>query len=142
MASSQNIKFGTNRVAVRAPDTKLPRFCTEFRSGSNGTSPGPQNPQNKKTEKKKKTILSCVSDPGLWRPIVSCYSMSSMCNQRSHLRKGMQQMPNIIDERTVMKYDTSEAVHVRTCSSWATAPLYTSLRANKKDFERARYSFS
>ena len=44
-ASSQNINFGAKRVAVRAPDTLLLRSCTEFRSGSNGTTPGPQNSQ-------------------------------------------------------------------------------------------------
>ena len=33
--------FATNRVADGAPDAKLPRFCTEFRPESNGTSSGP-----------------------------------------------------------------------------------------------------
>ena len=33
--------FVTNWVADGAPDAKLPRFCTEFRPESNGTSSGP-----------------------------------------------------------------------------------------------------
>ena len=33
-----------NGVAVRAMEVAGPPFCTEFRAGSNGTSPGPQNP--------------------------------------------------------------------------------------------------
>ena len=36
--------LGLNRVAVRAMEVSGPPFCTEFRSGSNGTSPGPENP--------------------------------------------------------------------------------------------------
>ena len=34
-------KFVTNWIADGAPDAKLPRFCTEFRPESNGTSSGP-----------------------------------------------------------------------------------------------------
>ena len=34
----------TNGVAKRATDIKTPGISTEFRPGSNGTSPGPQNP--------------------------------------------------------------------------------------------------
>ena len=38
----QNHTFVANRVAVRATGTKLPRFCMEPRSGSNGTIPRPK----------------------------------------------------------------------------------------------------
>ena len=37
----QNMIFVTNWVADGAPDAKLPRFCTEFRPESNGTSSVP-----------------------------------------------------------------------------------------------------
>ena len=41
----RKISFGTNRVHMRAPDATIPAFCMEFRSGSNGTSPGVKNPK-------------------------------------------------------------------------------------------------
>ena len=39
-----NRDFDMNGVAVRAMEVSGPPFCTEFRAGSNGTSPGPQTP--------------------------------------------------------------------------------------------------
>ena len=37
----QNMILGINWVAGEAPDAKLPRFCTDFRPESDGTSSGP-----------------------------------------------------------------------------------------------------
>ena len=39
-ARLQKINFGTNEVHMRAAGMKTPAFCIEFRSKSNGTSPG------------------------------------------------------------------------------------------------------
>ena len=47
--------FDTNGVAVRAPDVPIPRFCMEFRPGSNGQGPGPQKPEEV-------FLLLCLSD--------------------------------------------------------------------------------
>ncbi len=43
--------FDTHGVAVRAPDVPIPRFCMEFRPGSNGQGPGPQKPEKKNIPK-------------------------------------------------------------------------------------------
>ena len=50
-----NHDFYMNGAHMRAKNTPLPQFCTEFRSGSNGHGPGPQNPE--KNVKKKKITL-------------------------------------------------------------------------------------
>ena len=41
---SKNDIFGTNGVHTGDTDALITGFCTEFRSGSNGTTPGPPNP--------------------------------------------------------------------------------------------------
>ena len=61
-----DINLRMNRVAVEARETKLPPFFTEFRSGSNGAIPGPQNLNyNSKKNIKNFNFLSCLSDARL-----------------------------------------------------------------------------